>query len=860
MALIVGLVLTVAFVIANVNPFGNVTAIDNLSPGTIYVDDDADPGWYDATHVKTIQEGIDNASSGDTVFVYNGTYYENVVVNKSIDLIGENKESTIVTRIQIEDTDYVNVSRFTLGPYYVLHNFVKVLNSPNTSVTDCIIDGSGNPGPETHGIGIYSEYVYVANNTIKNLDYQGIFGNFSHCTIYNNTIQSMGANGMHIEGLCEYNTIYCNTISNTGLWAIRLRIPQVKNNYIYHNNFIGETCYDQGGPNYWDNGYPSGGNYWSIYSGTDNYHGPNQDIPGSDGIGDTPYSFSGGQDNYPYMQQNGWQISPPSDNVYVDDGYDSSTPGWGYDHFDNIQDGIDAVAENGTVYVFNGTYYENVVIINKTVNLIGENKDTTIIDAKGNGTPSRNSVLLIAKWGPIYTNISGFTVRNASSGIYIENGTEHIKIEDCIIKDCGKLNWDAGIGIYSHVNRYVSIINCTIHNNTGYGIYSWRGFGFHLPYFDRITGCTLYNNSNGILLYAHYYTNITDCKVYGNDGFGIGLSGQSDPMGGWGSDCANNLIKNCCLYGNYYGIYLTGENVMGEQSYALNNTIRGCNISNNFYGLHQDNLANDNSIYHNNFINNTIQAYDMGNNTWDNGYPSGGNYWSDFDEPSEGAYDNNSDGIVDSPYNISGGSNQDLYPLMYPFGAKTAVSVIPSSKVVNANESFTINITINPTEPIAGAQADLLFDPSLITVNSVTDGGMFGMWFNANLEIDNVNGAVRNISAIDFGSVTTPGVFAIIEFTAGSIDGISPLNLTNVIVGDPYGTAVSIMVNNGNVTVIPYPDWDVNMDDSVNILDLIIVGQHWGETGDPGWIRADVNKDGVINILDLILIGQHWTG
>jgi hypothetical protein len=46
----------------------------------IYVDDDADPSWYDATHVKTIQEGIENASDGDTVFVYCGTYYENIII------------------------------------------------------------------------------------------------------------------------------------------------------------------------------------------------------------------------------------------------------------------------------------------------------------------------------------------------------------------------------------------------------------------------------------------------------------------------------------------------------------------------------------------------------------------------------------------------------------------------------------------------------------------------------------------------------------------------------------------------------------------------------------------------------------
>ena len=116
----------------------------------------------------------------------------------------------------------------------------------------------------------------------------------------------MGANGMHIEGECHYNTICHNDFSNIGMYSIRLRVPGVTENYIYHNNF-GITCSDEsGGPNYWDNGYPSGGNYWSGYSGNDNYHGINQDIPGSDGIGDTPHTFSGGQDDYPFMNKDGW--------------------------------------------------------------------------------------------------------------------------------------------------------------------------------------------------------------------------------------------------------------------------------------------------------------------------------------------------------------------------------------------------------------------------------------------------------------------------------------------------------------------------------------------------------------------------
>jgi hypothetical protein len=63
------------------------------------------------------------------------------------------------------------------------------------------------------------------------------------------------------------------------------------------------------------------------------------------------------------------------------------------------------------------------------------------------------------------------------------------------------------------------------------------------------------------------------------------------------------------------------------------------------------------------------------------------------------------------------------------------------------------------------------------------------------------------------------------------------------------------------ITVIQLcEDWDVNGDEASNILDMILVGQHWDETGLTGWILEDVNEDGMISVLDMIVIGQNWTG
>jgi len=89
-----------------------------------------------------------------------------------------------------------------------------------------------------------------------------------------------------------------------------------KDTIVHHNNIVGndfQAIDDRGPENSWDDGYPSGGNYWSDYSGIDNCSGPNQDIcPDPDGLGDTPYVIDAdSQDNYPLMGPIELPVSPP---------------------------------------------------------------------------------------------------------------------------------------------------------------------------------------------------------------------------------------------------------------------------------------------------------------------------------------------------------------------------------------------------------------------------------------------------------------------------------------------------------------------------------------------------------------------
>lgn len=124
----------------------------------------------------------------------------------------------------------------------------------------------------------------------------------------------------------------------------------------------------------------------------------------------------------------------------------------------------------------------------------------------------------------------------------------------------------------------------------------------------------------------------------------------------------NVTIQNMKIKAFWEGVWL--------ESSSNNSVIRN-NIANNNYGVLLD-FSSGNRIFHNNFANNTVQAYTHGSsaNMWDDGYPSGGNYWSDYEGPDlyEGLYQNEigSDGIGDAPYAINE-DNTDHYPLMKPF-------------------------------------------------------------------------------------------------------------------------------------------------------------------------------------------------
>jgi len=139
----------------------------------------------------------------------------------------------------------------------------------------------------------------------------------------------------------------------------------------------------------------------------------------------------------------------------------------------------------------------------------------------------------------------------------------------------------------------------------------------------------------------------------------------------------------------------------------------------------------------------------------------------------------------------------------------TLVQVSPVAQTVLKGQNFHVNISVSPDTAIAGMQLDLLFNSTLVEVNSVTEGDLFkqdgaSTHFNPGT-IDNATGIVTYVygAIIKQGAnVSTPGTFAIVNLTASNtLSGTSPLALANVKVSDPDAQAVPINVTNGTVTI-----------------------------------------------------------
>ncbi len=266
------------------------------NPGILYV------GGGGGGNYSTIQSAVTAASNGDTIFVYAGTYNENIVINSQVSLIGENKFTTIIdpqsvgTGITIQ-SDWVNVTGFTITNCG--SDGIYIWNKGHIRIEDNVIKNNVGQGVELNS---NCNNVTIARNSIDNCSWGILLSGSNKDNLILNNKLSNNLLGIYFWSSNSNNTIVGNTISNNSGSFYSITISSSSNNRIYHNNFVNNPypAYDDS-TNKWDIGYPGGGNFWDRYNGTDIYQGPGQNIPGNDGIGDISIAIASGTnvDNYP---------------------------------------------------------------------------------------------------------------------------------------------------------------------------------------------------------------------------------------------------------------------------------------------------------------------------------------------------------------------------------------------------------------------------------------------------------------------------------------------------------------------------------------------------------------------------------
>ncbi len=233
-------------------------------PMTWIVDDD------EPANFSSIHEAINSplVANGDTVFVRTGIYYENVVVSKSVSLVGQNPVNTIVDGGGIGD-----VIRIT-ADNVVIESFT-IRNGQNSGVYILSVDNCT-----------------VQNNNLTSNYYGICLRSSSNNTVSANNVTANNSIGIRLYASSN-TTISANNITENRDVGIYL-FGGSNACMLYHNNFIDNTqqvYFLNLANNTWNNGYA--GNYWSDYNGSD---------VDNNGIGDIPYIINvGNQDNYPLI-------------------------------------------------------------------------------------------------------------------------------------------------------------------------------------------------------------------------------------------------------------------------------------------------------------------------------------------------------------------------------------------------------------------------------------------------------------------------------------------------------------------------------------------------------------------------------
>jgi len=328
-----------------------------------------------------------------------------------------------------------------------------------------------------------------------------------------------------------------------------------------------------------------------------------------------------------------------------------------------------------------------------TINADGSITGTSNIETSDSGTytftGNITGYITVAR-NNIVIDGAGYTLEGA--GDQEDNGIFLSGITNVTIRNTQIVNFEVGVWLFAYSNNntvtentfedndfpieisvssYNTVSeNVLTDNNNGIWLDTANGYGGVSSHYNLINGNNITLSFYDAIALANGASNNT---IIGNNAvnnqYGITI----------GNLCSDNIVSGNFVdetqYGwgirvEYHGYrnIISGNNIRntGYGFYffrASYNNISGNNVVDSTYGVYFYESP-DNKFWHNNFIENTQQVDSDGYaNVWDDGYPSGGNYWSDY-----AGSDANGDGIGDSPYTIDG-NNTDNYPLMVEYGS-----------------------------------------------------------------------------------------------------------------------------------------------------------------------------------------------
>jgi len=258
------------------------------------------PGDY-----ETLQKAVDAALPGDTILVASGVYHESVIVSKTVTILGQTGSPPPIFSgggSGIFMSLLPGASGSTIAGL-IITNYDQgiVINASNCKIYSTEMsfmnqDGIVLMGSSTVNNNVYCN-IFQSNAVAANFSASSTGNVFYKNMILGNIINSVG---LSLES--SGNVIYANTIADNQ-YGINVTAGF---NTIYHNNFIDnayQTVILTAQDNMWDDGYPSGGSFWSDHSGPDNMKGPFQDVPGNDSIVDFEKQIAPSNvDRYPLLK------------------------------------------------------------------------------------------------------------------------------------------------------------------------------------------------------------------------------------------------------------------------------------------------------------------------------------------------------------------------------------------------------------------------------------------------------------------------------------------------------------------------------------------------------------------------------